>query len=70
MFEAAAIDMDRRSAVRQLAATLIHTVIGRVVALVVLEARAWDTGLENLWAGVTPGLWIRRRWDACLRVSP
>jgi len=52
MFEAAALDMDRRSAVRQLAATLIHTVIGRVVALVVLEARAWDTGLENLWVHV------------------
>ncbi|HEY1842134.1 MAG TPA: iron reductase [Mycobacterium sp.] len=52
MFEAAAIDMDRRSAARQLAATLVHTVIGRVVALLVLEARAWDTGLENLWVHV------------------
>src|SRR6201996_2871656 len=52
MFDAAAIDMDRRSAARQLAATLVHTVIGRVVALVVLEARAWDTGLENLWVHV------------------
>jgi hypothetical protein len=27
-------------------------VIGRVVALVVLEGRAWDTGLENLWVHV------------------
>jgi hypothetical protein len=52
MFDAAAKDMDRRSAARQLAATLTHTVIGRVVALVVLEARAWDTGLENLWVHV------------------
>lgn len=52
MFDAAAVDMDERSAARQLAATLIHTVIGRVVALVVLEARAWDTGLENLWVHV------------------
>ena len=52
MFDAAALDMDRRSAARQLVATLIHTVIGRVVALVVLEARAWDTGLENLWVHV------------------
>jgi hypothetical protein len=52
MFDAAAIDMDRRSAAKQLAATLVHTVIGRVVALVVLEARAWDTGLENLWVHV------------------
>jgi hypothetical protein len=51
-FDAAALDMDRRSAARQLAATLVHTVIGRVVALVVLEARAWDTGLENLWVHV------------------
>jgi hypothetical protein len=52
MFDTAAVDMDRRSAARQLAATLVHTVIGRVVALVVLEARAWDTGLENLWVHV------------------
>jgi hypothetical protein len=52
MFDAAAIDMDPRSATKQLAATLVHTVIGRVVALVVLEARAWDTGLENLWVHV------------------
>ncbi len=52
MFDAAALDMDRRSAARQLAATLIHTVIGRVVALLVIEARAWDTGLENLWVHV------------------
>jgi hypothetical protein len=52
MFDDAAADMDRRSAARQLAATLVHTVIGRVVALVVLEARAWDAGLENLWVHV------------------
>ena len=52
MFDEAAMDMDRRGAARQLAATLIHAVIGRVVALVVLEARAWDTGLENLWVHV------------------
>jgi hypothetical protein len=52
MFDVAVVDMDRRSAARQLAATLVHTVIGRVVALVVLEGRAWDTGLENLWVHV------------------
>ena len=52
MFDEAALDMDRRGATRQLAATLVHAVIGRVVALVVLEARAWDTGLENLWVHV------------------
>ncbi len=27
-------------------------VIGRVVPLLVLEGRAWDTGLENLWVHV------------------
>ena len=52
MFDAAAVDMDPRGAARQLAATLVHAVIGRVLALVVLEARAWDTGLENLWVHV------------------
>jgi hypothetical protein len=52
MFDAATVDMDRRAAARQLAATLVHAVIGRVVALVVLEGRAWDTGLENLWVHV------------------
>ena len=40
------------AAAQQLAATLAHVVIGRVVALVVLEGRAWDTGLENLWVHV------------------
>jgi len=53
MFTAAADEMDSRAAAaQQLAATLAHTVIGRVVALVVLEGRAWDTGLENLWVHV------------------
>jgi hypothetical protein len=52
MFSDAAADMDCRAAARQLAGTLVHTVIGRVVALVVLEGRAWDTGLENLWVHV------------------
>ncbi|MEZ0364427.1 iron reductase [Mycobacterium sp. pUA109] len=53
MFDAAAAEMDSRSAAaHQLAATLAHAVIGRVVALVVLEGRAWDAGLENLWVHV------------------
>ncbi len=53
MFAAAAEEMDSPSAAaQQLAATLAHTVIGRVVALVVLEGRAWDAGLENLWVHV------------------
>jgi hypothetical protein len=53
MFEVAAREMDNRSAAaQQLAATLAHAVVGRVVPLVVLEGRAWDTGLENLWVHV------------------
>ncbi|WP_264070513.1 iron reductase [Mycolicibacterium komossense] len=53
MFDAAAREMDSKTAAaQQLAATVAHAVIGRVVALVVLEGRAWDTGLENLWVHV------------------
>ena len=53
MFDAAAPRRTAAAAVaQQLAATLAHVVIGRVVALVVLEGRAWDTGLENLWVHV------------------
>src|SRR3954469_19096876 len=45
-----AAETDSRGAVaQQLAATLAHVVVGRVVPLLVLEGRAWDTGLENLW---------------------
>jgi hypothetical protein len=53
MFDIAAEETDRRAAVaQQLAATLAHVVVGRVVPLLVLEGRAWDTGLENLWVHV------------------
>ena len=54
MFEIAALEMDSPVAAvaQQLAATLVHVVIGRVIPLVVLEGRAWDTGLENLWVHV------------------
>lgn len=53
MFDASMTDTGNRAAVaQQLAATLAHVVIGRVVPLVVLEGRAWDTGLENLWVHV------------------
>ena len=49
MFDIAAEETDSRTGVaQQLAATLAHVVIGRVVPLLVLEGRAWDTGLENL----------------------
>jgi hypothetical protein len=53
MFDAAAAETDSRMAVaQQLAATLSHVVIGRVIPLLSLEGRAWDTGLENLWVHV------------------
>ena len=53
MFEASVAESGNRVAVaHQLAATLAHVVIGRVVPLVVLEGRAWDTGLENIWVHV------------------
>ncbi|MDH6194313.1 hypothetical protein M2272_000934 [Mycobacterium frederiksbergense] len=53
MFDAAVAETGNRAVVaQQLAATLTHVVIGRVVPLLVLEGRAWDTGLENLWVHV------------------
>lgn len=52
MFDAAVAGMPVRSAARELAIALAHTVIGRVVALVALEGRAWDTGIQNLWVHV------------------
>jgi hypothetical protein len=53
MFDSAAAETDSRVAVaQQLAATLSHVVIGRVIPLLALEGRAWDTGLENLWVHV------------------
>ncbi len=53
MFEISAREMDSPAAAgQQLAATMAHVVIGRVIPLLVLEGRAWDTGLENLWVHV------------------
>ena len=53
MFDNAAAETDSRAAVAsQLAATLAHVVVGRVVPLLMLEGRAWDTGQENLWVHV------------------
>ncbi|QCQ91195.1 hypothetical protein [Rhodococcus sp. SGAir0479] len=37
------------AAITQVAAALVHAVVGRVAALVVLEGRAWDPGVDNLW---------------------
>jgi hypothetical protein len=56
MFQTSALEMDSRvAAAQQLAAAMVHVVIGRVIPLVVLEGRAWDTGLENLWVHVDSG---------------
>jgi hypothetical protein len=53
MFKLAAEETESRAAVaQQLAATLAHVVIGRVIPLLAIEGRAWDTGLENLWVHV------------------
>ncbi|MDX1883678.1 iron reductase [Mycolicibacterium sp. 120270] len=53
MYRAGALEMGSPvAAAQQLAATVAHVVIGRVIPLLVLEGRAWDTGLENLWVHV------------------
>ncbi|ABM13888.1 hypothetical protein [Mycolicibacterium vanbaalenii] len=53
MFDAALVETESSVAVtQQLAATFAHVVVGRVTALLALEGRAWDTGLENLWVHV------------------
>lgn len=33
----------------QVATALIHAVVGRVTALLAVQARVWDPGVENLW---------------------
>jgi hypothetical protein len=72
MFASSATGMEERAAAWQLAASLVHAVVGRVVALVILEGRAWDTGLENLWMHADPDGAID--WvavvDPTLRVLP
>ncbi|OZE74284.1 hypothetical protein CH305_21650 [Rhodococcus sp. 15-649-2-2] len=42
------LDVPEAAAV-QVATALIHAVVGRVSALLVLEARAWDPGIDNMW---------------------
>jgi hypothetical protein len=49
MYLRAVQEVDGKAAASQLAASLAYTVVGRVAALVVVEGRAWDPGLENLW---------------------
>src|SRR6476660_946802 len=53
MFATSALEMGNPvAAAQQLAATMAHVVVGRVIPLLALEGRAWDTGLENLWVHV------------------
>ncbi|MUL49141.1 iron reductase [Mycobacterium sp. CBMA293] len=53
MYDGAVADTGNEAvAAHQVAAMLVHVVIGRVVPLLVLEGRAWDPGLENLWVHV------------------
>ncbi|NLE82672.1 MAG: hypothetical protein GX610_24480 [Rhodococcus sp.] len=40
---------DPHAAAIQVATALVHAVVGRVAASVVLDGRAWDPGFENLW---------------------
>lgn len=49
VFESTAAVSGGRATADLLAARLVHEVLGRVLPLVLLEGRAWDTGLENLW---------------------
>jgi hypothetical protein len=53
MYETALAESGGPAAVtQQLAATFAHVVVGRVIPLLALEGRAWDTGPENLWVHV------------------
>ncbi len=53
MYDGALAESGNPAAVaQQLAVTFAHVVVGRVIPLLALEGRAWDTGPENLWAHV------------------
>ncbi|MEU5844390.1 hypothetical protein [Rhodococcus sp. NPDC047139] len=50
LYERALLDTgEPRIAVEQVAAALVHAVVGRVLAPFALEGRVWDPGLDNLW---------------------
>ncbi|MFI6865358.1 hypothetical protein [Nocardia sp. NPDC050406] len=50
MYRRHAAEMTNADIAAEVVATaLIHAVVGRVMALLVAEGRAWDPGLENLW---------------------
>ena len=60
------------AAALQVAAALVHAIVGRVAALVVTEGRAWDPGVDNLWVHMDSDNGID--WagvvDTTLRVLP
>ena len=70
MFVTAAGEMDGRAATSQLAATLAYTVACRVVALVILEGRAWDPGLENAPRAPSTGSASSTPPSGCCRTIP
>ncbi|MDH6678615.1 hypothetical protein M2284_002828 [Rhodococcus sp. LBL1] len=61
-----------RAAAAQVAAALVHAIVGRVAAVVVLDGRAWDPGVDNLWVHMDSDCGID--WagvvDDTLRVLP
>jgi len=61
-----------QAAAIQVAAALVHAVVGRVATLVILEGRAWDPGVDNLWIHMDSDCGID--WagvvDETLRVLP
>ncbi|MDV6265002.1 hypothetical protein R3Q16_00185 [Rhodococcus globerulus] len=66
-------DLDNpEAAAIQVATSLIHAVVGRVTASIVVEGSAWDPGLENLWIHMDSDSGID--WagvvDETLRVAP
>jgi hypothetical protein len=71
--ERAAQDTARpEDAAEHVATALIHAVVGRSAALLALEARVWDPGIDNLWIHLDSDVGID--WtgvaDPTLRVLP
>ncbi|NKW37250.1 hypothetical protein GS935_09885 [Rhodococcus hoagii] len=60
------------AAALQVAAALVHAIVGRVAALVVTEGRAWDPGVDNLWVHMDSdnGIDWAAVVDTTLRVLP
>ncbi|MGC0364098.1 hypothetical protein ABH922_002082 [Rhodococcus sp. 27YEA15] len=73
MFVRSLQDLDSAEAAAvQVATSLIHAVVGRVTASLVLEGSAWDAGLENLWIHMDSdgGIDWAGVVDETLRVAP